>query len=344
MIEFNSEHVSADLSLIREKAEKMNQMGKVLLCGVTLSGVLLLSGCGQNVNAVTTSVNTSSWQKQSDELVLDEESKMAETYEEITKTAIIFENGNCMIVELQKWEKYYQYFQNYDGVRNGNFEYAIEQQSANDNIYALTATNGDVILAVDNKKTKTWDRAQVLLTLDNKKEYYEIKVRHEDNTEETLKVKPQESVLEDGSKTKVFGVSIASEKSYGLGASIKYAASKFTSIYESMFTIIGGLFTGKLGVNSLSGPVGMYSIVEQSFALGLAQIIYLTAYISINLGFMNLLPFPAFDGGHVVFIIIEKLRGKPIDKNIEGWCHAIGFLILMLLMIFITIKDIVNIF
>ena len=184
----------------------------------------------------------------------------------------------------------------------------------------------------------------VILAVDNKKEYYEIKVRHEDNTEETLKVKPQESVLEDGSKTKVFGISIVSEKSYGLGASIKYAASKFTSIYESMFTIIGGLFTGKLGVNSLSGPVGMYSIVEQSFALGLAQIIYLTAYISINLGFMNLLPFPAFDGGHVVFIIIEKLRGKPIDKNIEGWCHAIGFLILMLLMIFITIKDIVNIF
>ena len=217
----------------------------------------------------------------------------------------------------------------------------VQENSA----YSLAGgKDGDIILAVDNKKTKTWDRAQVLLTLDNKKEYYEIKVRHEDNTEETLKVKPQESVDEEGNKTKVFGISIASEKSYGLGASIKYAASKFTSIYESMFTIIGGLFTGKLGVNSLSGPVGMYSIVEQSFALGLAQIIYLTAYFSINLGFMNLLPFPAFDGGHVVFIIIEKLRGKPIDKNIEGWCHAIGFLILMLLMIFITIKDIVNIF
>ena len=111
MIEFNSEHVSADLSLIREKTEKMKQMGKVLLCGVTLSGVLLLSGCGQNVNAVTTSVNTSSWQKQSDELVLDEESKMAETYEEITKTAIIFENGKEVkrkvgyqsLDELRKW-------------------------------------------------------------------------------------------------------------------------------------------------------------------------------------------------------------------------------------------------
>lgn len=203
---------------------------------------------------------------------------------------------------------------------------------------------GDLILAVDNKKTKTWDRAQVLLTLDNKKEYYEIKVRHEDNTEEVLKVSPKEQINEDGEKTKVFGVITSSEKHYGLMASLKYACSKFTSIYQSMFTIIGGLFTGRLSTNSLSGPVGMYSIVEKSMKLGLAQIIYLTAYISINLGFMNLLPFPAFDGGHIVFIIIEKLRGKPIDKDIEGWFHTIGFMLLMALMIFITFKDILRLF
>lgn len=162
MLEFNSEHVSADLSLIREKTEKMKMMGKVLLCAVTLSGVLLLSGCGQNVNAmesnVTTSVDTSSWQEQRDEWLnlLEEERnnpKPVETYEEITKTAIIFENGNCMIVELKKWEKYHQYFQNYDGVRSGSFEYRIEQQSAYDNIYALTATNGDVFLAGYNSVT-----------------------------------------------------------------------------------------------------------------------------------------------------------------------------------------------
>ena len=71
----------------------------------------------------------------------------------------------------------------------------VQENSA----YSLAGgKDGDIILAVDNKKTKTWDRAQVLLTLDNKKEYYEIKVRHEDNTEETLKVKPQESVDEEG--------------------------------------------------------------------------------------------------------------------------------------------------
>lgn len=203
---------------------------------------------------------------------------------------------------------------------------------------------GDTILEVDGKKTSTWDRAQVLLILSNDTGYYNIKVRHENGNEETLKVTPKDTILEDGTSSKVFGISVVPTIEKGLIPSLKYAFSKFTSIYQSMFTIIGGLFTGRISTNSLSGPVGIYSIVEQSFALGLSQLLYLTAYISINLGFMNLLPFPAFDGGHIVFVLIEKLRGKPVDKNIEGWFHAVGFMLLMILMIYITIKDIIRLF
>ena len=203
---------------------------------------------------------------------------------------------------------------------------------------------GDTILEVDGKKTSTWDRAQILLILSNDTGYYNIKVRHENGNEETLKVTPKDTILEDGTSSKVFGISVVPTIEKGLIPSLKYAFSKFTSIYQSMFTIIGGLFTGRISTNSLSGPVGIYSIVEQSFALGLSQLLYLTAYISINLGFMNLLPFPAFDGGHIVFVLIEKLRGKPVDKNIEGWFHAVGFMLLMILMIYITIKDIIRLF
>jgi len=204
--------------------------------------------------------------------------------------------------------------------------------------------DGDTILSIDGKTTKTWDRAQVLLTLDNKKEYYEIKVRHTDNTEEILKVSPKSVTNEDGSTSRVFGITIYQEKLYGFGNAIKYAASKWESIYQSMFTIIYGLFTGRLSVNSLSGPVGMYSIVSESLQYGLAQILYLTAYISINLGFMNFLPFPAFDGGHILFVVIEMIRGKRVDAKIEGYFHLVGFFLLMLLMIFITIKDIIGLF
>jgi len=204
--------------------------------------------------------------------------------------------------------------------------------------------DGDTILSIDGKVTKTWDRAQVLLTLDNKKEYYEIKVKHSDNTEETLKVTPKEVTDEEGNKSRVFGITIHQEMLHGIGNAFKYAASKWQSIYQSMFTIIYGLFTGRLSINSLSGPVGMYSIVSESLQYGIAQILYLTAYISINLGFMNFLPFPAFDGGHILFVIIEMIRGKRVDAKIEGYFHMVGFFLLMLLMIFITIKDIIGLF
>lgn len=209
-------------------------------------------------------------------------------------------------------------------------------------MYEAGARTNDLILSIDNKKTKTWDRAQVLLTLNNKKEYYEIKVRHEDNTEEILKVTPKVVVDDKGNESKTFGIQIIPTTNRGIIPSLKYAFSKFNSIYQSMFSIIGGLITGRLSINSLSGPVGMYSIVGESLKLGMAQIIYLTAYISINLGFINLLPFPAFDGGHILFIVIEKLRGKPVDKNIENMMHTIGFALIFLLMIIITFKDILR--
>ena len=64
----------------------------------------------------------------------------------------------------------------------------------------------------------------------------------------------------------------------------------------------------------------------------------------INVGFINILPFPAFDGGHVLFLIIEKIKGSPVNPNVENVINLIGFGLLMLLMIYITIKDIIFFF
>jgi regulator of sigma E protease len=69
---------------------------------------------------------------------------------------------------------------------------------------------------------------------------------------------------------------------------------------------------------------------------------YLTAYLSINLAVINALPFPAFDGGHVLFIVIEAITKKKVNPKVEGTIHTIGFIILMLLMVYITIQDIIR--
>lgn len=73
-----------------------------------------------------------------------------------------------------------------------------------------------------------------------------------------------------------------------------------------MFIIIGYLCMGKISLNSLSGPIGIYNIVGQSVKAGIINVLYLVGYLSINVGFINLLPIPAFDGGRALFLIIEK--------------------------------------
>ena len=109
-----------------------------------------------------------------------------------------------------------------------------------------------------------------------------------------------------------------------------------------MFFTISYLFTGKLSLSNLSGPVGIYNIVGETSKAGFLNVIYLIGYLSINVGFINLLPIPAFDGGRILFLIIEKIRRKPVNPKVENTIHAVGLVLLMILMIAITYNDIVR--
>ena len=111
-----------------------------------------------------------------------------------------------------------------------------------------------------------------------------------------------------------------------------------------MGTTLKYLFTGHLGVNDLSGPVGIYEVVDEQAQYGIDSLLYLLAYLSINVGIMNLIPFPAFDGGHILFLLIEKIRRKPVSSNVEATITGIGFICLILLMIYVTCHDVINLF
>ena len=110
-----------------------------------------------------------------------------------------------------------------------------------------------------------------------------------------------------------------------------------------MLFIVFYLITGQLELGSLSGPVGIYNVVGNAAESGFLSLLYLTAYISINVGFINFLPIPAFDGGRILFLIIEKIKGKPVDQKLENTVHTIGFFLLMALMLLITYNDIIRI-
>ena len=104
------------------------------------------------------------------------------------------------------------------------------------------------------------------------------------------------------------------------------------------------LFTGKVGSDAVGGPVQVISMIGESAKIGMYALLNLLAFISVNLGFMNLLPIPALDGSKLVFLIIEKVRGKKIPIETEGLAHFIGFVLLITLMIFVTYKDIMMLF
>lgn len=228
---------------------------------------------------------------------------------------------------------------------------------------------GDKIIECNGYKLSTWDKLTIVTSLENKNDYYEYVVKHEDGKEEKYQIVPEEyavigdesikitaeNTIDDIAKvkkinknevetSKLIGIGANTEVRHGFVNALKYACKKFVSLISTMLLIIGSLFTGKLGLNSLSGPVGMYSVVNTVAAYGLSNIIYFAAYISINLGIMNILPFPAFDGGRVVFVAIEAITGKKVDSKIEGILNSIGFILIMLLMVYVTWHDILSLF
>lgn len=203
---------------------------------------------------------------------------------------------------------------------------------------------GDKILEINGRKVNNWDAAQILFIMESKDNKYDLKIENKDGKVRDVIVQPKIEKGDDGIETKTFGIYIKTETLKGFFGSIKYAFLKFGSIVESMALTIEGLFTGKISLQALSGPVGMYEVIDSSIGYGLNYMLYIVAFLSINVGFINILPFPAFDGGRVFFLIIEKIKGSPVNSKFENTCHLIGFALLILLMIYITIQDIFRFF
>ncbi|MBQ8915472.1 MAG: site-2 protease family protein [Clostridia bacterium] len=111
-------------------------------------------------------------------------------------------------------------------------------------------------------------------------------------------------------------------------------------IWESLYDLV----SGRYGVEAVSGPVGVTEALTDAADAGAYSFTNLAVVISINLGIMNLMPFPALDGGRIVFLLIEAIRRKPLNRNVEAYINLAGLAVLMLLMVFICTKDIIGLF
>lgn len=118
----------------------------------------------------------------------------------------------------------------------------------------------------------------------------------------------------------------------------------FINTLIGYFTIIKNIFALGTPGADLTGPVGIAKITGQAARIGFTYLMQFTAIISINLAVLNVIPFPALDGGRLLFILVEKIKRSPLSKRVEGTANAIGFSLLIILMIYVTSKDIIRLF
>jgi regulator of sigma E protease len=121
----------------------------------------------------------------------------------------------------------------------------------------------------------------------------------------------------------------------------------FVQTYQMTALLLGGLgmlFTGAASTSDLAGPVGITNMVGEAARGGMVYLLSFSAFLSINLGILNLLPIPALDGSRIVFAIVEAVRRKPMNPEREGFIHWLGFIFLMTIIVFVTYNDIVRLF
>lgn len=130
---------------------------------------------------------------------------------------------------------------------------------------------------------------------------------------------------------------------------VKYGVVEIRYWIETTVKSLGLIVTGKVGTDQISGVVGVVDVIGQTVDASpttkdvLLNLLNIAILLSANLGVMNLLPFPALDGGRLVFLFVEAVRGKPVNQKIEGTIHLIGIMLLMLLMVAVTYNDILRI-
>lgn len=228
------------------------------------------------------------------------------------------------------------------GLCNGSSQNKPYINYVEDGINSKVINVGDRILAVNGHKVIFTDVLVLQVQLNSGKPL-NLTIGDSEGNQRDIILNPIEVKNEDKVSYK-YGIGLGDEVKKGILPAIKYAFVKFVSLVIQMFLVVVNLFTGKLGLSSMSGPVGIFNVVGESARAGFINLVYLVGFISLNVGFMNLLPIPALDGGRILFLIIEKIKGSKVDVKVENTIHAIGFALLMILMIVITFNDIFKLF
>lgn len=199
----------------------------------------------------------------------------------------------------------------------------------------------DRLVKVAGKKATTFtDFSSVIAKYPNKP--VNVQVKRAKQTK-SLEITPK-AVKVEGQKGKVGQIGVTAGLNHSVGAKLKYGFTQSWANATQIFKILGSFLTGGFSLNKLAGPVGMYSMTTQFASQGFTMLVYFLAFLSVNLGIMNLIPIPALDGGKLVINVIEAIRGKPISPEKEGIVTLVGVGIMVVLMVLVTWNDIQRFF
>lgn len=201
--------------------------------------------------------------------------------------------------------------------------------------YRAGMMSGDRIVEVDGAAVDEWNDVITYIG-ESSRDTADIVVER-DGAQQTLT-----AALEYDKESGRNKIGITPEMKHSVAGSVGSGMKNTWNMTVMMYKVIKQLFTGDVSVSELSGPVGIVYAVNQSAKAGVIYVVYLASLLSLNLAIMNMLPFPALDGGRLLFLLIRKITGKRITDAIEGKIHFIGIILLMVLMVYVTWNDIVK--
>ena len=206
--------------------------------------------------------------------------------------------------------------------------------------------SGDEITRLDNRKIRSWNDISMFNMENVEGNPIEVTFKRENETHTTT-IEPRPASDDEGAPF-LMGIRPVQERvNPGLLGSIEHGFYNFQFWFTYIFRTLQMLFSGQLGAGDFAGPLGLVNVmdevyqasVEISIAAAVISLMNITILISINVGIVNLLPLPALDGGRLVFLFLEAIRGKRVPVEKEGMVHFVGIVLLLTFMVYLLFND-----
>ncbi|WP_294465421.1 RIP metalloprotease RseP [uncultured Anaerofustis sp.] len=208
----------------------------------------------------------------------------------------------------------------------------------NNPAYTAGLREGDTFVKINDTKITKWEDISNTI---NSSKGRELKVTYKTESGE-LKDTTVTPKLDSATNSYKVGINPTYSKSF-IGT-VKSSVKAFGTYIYVTFKALIDLIRGAIGINQLSGPIGVAGVINEAVGAGFSILLNITALLTINIGIFNLLPIPALDGSRILFCFIEMIKGSPINREKEGMIHFVGFVLLMAFAVFVAVQDVIKLF